>query len=147
MLSACATSSRSFQTDSETPGDFRSSETDLAHCADSWRGNLSRRRDFLSVVMKCPQPGWPWQSRLSRLKSQGSWTVYTLAAEWNDQNGQLVRWYYASRAILPRPICARGASQHRSPDLAAPRRRVMAGQSPSLETQRSGRLQDRSLPR
>src|SRR5260370_12317716 len=74
--------------------------------------------------MKCPQPGWPWQSRLSRLKSQGSWTVYTLAAEWNDQNGQLVRWYYASRAILPRPICARGGSQHRSPDLAAPRRRL-----------------------
>jgi hypothetical protein len=33
------------------------------------------------------RPGWPWQSRLSGLKPQSGWTVHTMAAEWNDQNG------------------------------------------------------------
>ncbi len=56
--------------------------------AESWRGNRSSEKGFLERGYEVSlQPGWPWQSRLSGLKSQGGWTVHTLAAERNDQNG------------------------------------------------------------
>ena len=94
------------------------------------------------------QPRWPWQSRLSWLKSQGGWTVRALATERNDQNGvdsfaQItgVERHYQD------PMAHRRISQHRGPDLAAPGRSITAGQSPSLETPRSVRLRGQSLPR
>ena len=93
-------------------------------------------------------PGWPRQCRLAWFKSHGRWTVCTLAAERNDQNGfdsfaqitGVERYDQDSMTRWRVP-------KHRGPDLAAPGRSVIAVQSPSLEMRRSRRLRDRPLPR
>ena len=64
-------------------------QTDLphAHPRKEARQTLSEKGFLERGNEVALQPGWTWQPRLSRLKSQSGWTVRTLAAEWNDRNG------------------------------------------------------------
>ena len=125
-------------------------QTDLPHARSRERARqtLSDKRFLECRNEVALHPGRPWQSRLAGFKSHGRGTVCTLAAEGNDQNGVDS---FAEITGVERhdqdPMADWRVSQHRGPDLAAPGRSVMAGQSPSLEIQRSGRLRDRPLPR
>src|SRR5258706_3740700 len=67
----------------------------------------------------------------------------TERSEWN----RLVRRYYGSRTKLPRPNGARAGFPSIAVQISPRRGRALAGQNPSLDMQRSGRLQDRSLQR
>src|SRR5437899_12577540 len=92
--------------------------------AESWRGNRSSEKGFLERGNEVAlQPGWPWQSRLSGLKSQGGWTLRALATERNDQNGiDSFAHITGVERHHQDPMAHRRRSQHRGPHPPAPGR-------------------------